>query len=1576
MNNLTTRKIVLGMLMALVLTFSVQGIADALTFSRPSNSGDLQTVFVGRDFTISFSVRPGGNTTAIRNVDGKLVSDDGNTRINSSGYKVVDIGTSEYRISAAARSLIATTSGTLVYKKGSTYETASSSNFVVSNSGTTVYENVELDSKAYQVYDRTGDPNADPPVAYRYATVTAEPDAKVEDADRYHYNQESISILAPTNVDLKKVRSYSVSVSGGTAHTMDEVKNSVDENKLSSGTTSLIYTADQVGTYEIRITDTTDDTDRPGVAEQPLIFTVYVVKDIGAVLNTATTYTGALDGVEYGYNTQDWQLNNTDTDTDAVGVSYFDFDTTDAPVYYSVEGSGRLFVQVASDRKTSLTNSLFTSSDAPVYLTTNNSTNKVTAYVAGNNGKTAIFIFSGTIQGKYPKIEITQGNNKIGATDARLEDYLEVKVTDGNNRPLAGVAVSFTPSDSSPSGSTFIPVPGTTVYTMITDVDLVDEDDPAKITVATSNRPVPSSPIWVQTDRSGVAQVYYQLGDAVGAHQVTADLEGSPIRIFQTFDDITAVSGSRSASLVIVSGNNQRSDADTHDVEDPLVVRVRRPGGYRISNVIIRFTGLIGALEATPGTKYVRTADAIVLPSDRLGYTPTGVIATDNAAIKGSISGQEIFVLTDAHGEAGVLYNSGQLAGAKTVTARVDDELSLEEYNYQIRQVEFGINGGGTPSRPPADEDDTPPPASIVVPPTVTGTAGGTTTLRVTAPANARVTAGRLNDSFLSTNVGSFTRSGTTFTSTLTLPNQVTSYSLTVFVTTAAGTTSHSVTVSTTAAATQTGTLTVAVNPFSGAPGSTATVTVTAADSSAQSANVTVNLTATGGTLSSSSVATGTTGTTTVTLTRGSTVGSENFVTVSGPSGYPSVSGRFVIAGPAPRDMTVGAAAEVDVYDGNNQDGSLNSRLAEPFIVEVVDANDNPVEDARVRFRTTIGSGRFSPRTPRTDEDGFAETTFTPTSTGRIRVVATVAGADSTAAFIVQGGEPADALVKISGDDQSGTPGNALANPFVVEVQDEDGEPLTGHSVTFSVTAGGGSLSETSVTADEDGLAETTLTLGSERGVNSVQASVSGVDPVVFNTSIEAQILVAAANRPVMYWIAGGGLYSLSGAKEAKIAESANGVAVGGGKIYWTSQVNASSGTINSANLDGTGVATVTSIQSVPVGIAVDTAGSKLYWTNSRGRIQRANLNGSSIKNVLLDLSDPTDIVVSNGFIYWTEGGNSVRRVNISGQNTITRDIAVNLDSVGGLAVSGGKVYWTEQTSASAGTVNGADLDGTNFGALATLLSAPMGISVDTAGSKLYWTNARGRIQSANLNGSGIKNVVEGLISPSKLAIGGANTETTTVKAATPAKKDNAKYDVNGDGTVDNTDASLVSAGFDTGNAKYDVNGDGKVSFLDLLLVFDNRDDDAAAAPAIVGMKLNAVQIDRIEEQIDLLIATNDRSPAAMRTLVYMQQLLATARPEKTQLFANYPNPFNPETWLPYELATDTHVKITIYNTQGVVIRTLQFGHQSAGYYTDRDRAAYWDGRNALGEQVASGLYFYQLETDEMSSMRKMVILK
>ena len=131
-----------------------------------------------------------------------------------------------------------------------------------------------------------------------------------------------------------------------------------------------------------------------------------------------------------------------------------------------------------------------------------------------------------------------------------------------------------------------------------------------------------------------------------------------------------------------------------------------------------------------------------------------------------------------------------------------------------------------------------------------------------------------------------------------------------------------------------------------------------------------------------------------------------------------------------------------------------------------------------------------------------------------------------------------------------------------------------------------------------------------------------------------------------------------------------------------------------------------------------------------------------------------------------------------------------------------------------------------------------------------------------------------------------------------------------------------------------------------------------------------------IQEQIDILLASSDTSLAGQRTLAYLQQMLASARPDETVLLANYPNPFNPETWIPYHLATGTDVQVNIYNTQGTLVRMLTLGHQSAGYYTSRSRAAYWDGRNAFGERVASGIYFYQLQTDKISQMRKMVILK
>jgi flagellar hook assembly protein FlgD len=98
--------------------------------------------------------------------------------------------------------------------------------------------------------------------------------------------------------------------------------------------------------------------------------------------------------------------------------------------------------------------------------------------------------------------------------------------------------------------------------------------------------------------------------------------------------------------------------------------------------------------------------------------------------------------------------------------------------------------------------------------------------------------------------------------------------------------------------------------------------------------------------------------------------------------------------------------------------------------------------------------------------------------------------------------------------------------------------------------------------------------------------------------------------------------------------------------------------------------------------------------------------------------------------------------------------------------------------------------------------------------------------------------------------------------------------------------------------------------------------------------------------------------------------------PTKTRLLENYPNPFNPETWIPYQLATTAAVTITIYDIRGNLIRTLDLGHQPAGTYSGRSSAAYWDGRNDSGEAVASGLYFYTLSAGDFSATRKMLLRK
>ena len=128
--------------------------------------------------------------------------------------------------------------------------------------------------------------------------------------------------------------------------------------------------------------------------------------------------------------------------------------------------------------------------------------------------------------------------------------------------------------------------------------------------------------------------------------------------------------------------------------------------------------------------------------------------------------------------------------------------------------------------------------------------------------------------------------------------------------------------------------------------------------------------------------------------------------------------------------------------------------------------------------------------------------------------------------------------------------------------------------------------------------------------------------------------------------------------------------------------------------------------------------------------------------------------------------------------------------------------------------------------------------------------------------------------------------------------------------------------------------------------------------------------------QLQILRAQSDGSRKYQRAIMLIESILSAMCPGKTSLLANYPNPFNPETWMPYQLANDGEVQISIYDINGGLVHQLDLGHQQAGFYTGRSRAAYWDGRNGIGEDVASGVYFYTLTADTFRSTRKMMVGK
>ena len=206
-------------------------------------------------------------------------------------------------------------------------------------------------------------------------------------------------------------------------------------------------------------------------------------------------------------------------------------------------------------------------------------------------------------------------------------------------------------------------------------------------------------------------------------------------------------------------------------------------------------------------------------------------------------------------------------------------------------------------------------------------------------------------------------------------------------------------------------------------------------------------------------------------------------------------------------------------------------------------------------------------------------------------------------------------------------------------------------------------------------------------------------------------------------------------------------------------------------------------------------------------------------------------------------------------------------------------------------------------------------------------------------------------------------------------------WDVNQDGRVSVVDLVIVATdlGSDApANLRTDVNRDGTINIQDLILVSQHLGEstDAAAPSIIAAINNEELTPAMIQTWITQAQTADDGSLTFQQGIANLERLLTLFIPEETALLHNYPNPFNPETWIPYQLAKPAEVTLTIYATNGVIVRTLELGHQPAGIYQYRSRAAYWDGKNELGESVASGIYFYTLTAGDFNATRKMMIRK
>ena len=517
------------------------------------------------------------------------------------------------------------------------------------------------------------------------------------------------------------------------------------------------------------------------------------------------------------------------------------------------------------------------------------------------------------------------------------------------------------------------------------------------------------------------------------------------------------------------------------------------------------------------------------------------------------------------------------------------------------------------------------------------------------------------------------------------------------------------------------------------------------------------------------------------------------------------------------------------------------------------------------------------------------------------------------------GSIPPHSMVKISGDNQQGHAGETLENPLIVEVRDAGNRGLGDIDVTFAVTAGDGTLSERTVTTDANGQAESWLTLGSQMGTNTVQASVEGLSaPVIFNAIVESMQFTFSVSAGVNLIHVPLQVTSVDGVEQpiesiADLYDALGGAARVNFLITHDSDTQAWLSYFGASDRGTAGDRVLKADMGIiagmfaPVSILLSgnplaTSGNSTITLNPGINIVGLPLRDERIKRV-------SDLLKLAGI----EGNVPVIMVSVDGEYQVVG----RAGDPGDIGIVGGQAF---------------------------ILTAQQAATVMLFGDG--WTNISGAATAPSVSMTGI---VAGDVTP-VLGLRGSIVDETMGNKMESFR--------------------VIVKNLSTGRAVASMTGPDAGGYR--LTVVDIETGRAAAIGDTLEISAQSPNPFIGVKPVQYTVTAED----VRRSLIQLPELVAYEIPAETQLLANYPNPFNPETWIPYRLAKDAFVTLTIYDQTGQVVRTIDVGHQPAAVYERRSKAIYWDRRNEFGEQVASGVYFYHLQAGDYSATRRMVIVK